>query len=534
MRARSALAILSAVLMLGATHALAAEGMGSHSLQASHGLQVEQLAAADGAQDPQQKDATKKRSSKGSSKKRASKRHSSKRKHSSKKSSSKKGKKQKHKSNKSSKQNSSGGSSKKGHIFGDWGGLRPWLSNHGITLDLSYLSEFAWDVSGGRARGGTYAGQEELKAKFDWDKIANLNGASTHVDFVSRQGRNLSSDYVGDVLVQSQEIYGAPFIENKWIHLVYLYQEQKLFGGKVTLKAGRLPVMSDFGTLPTGCDFMSLTICANRGMDINLGWTVFPMATWGGMAEFKISNPLSFKIGAYEVNPDLSGPYGFHWSTDDAKGVNIPMELDWKQSIGPQQLPGIYKIGGSIDTSQYDDWYTATNGMPIPLTSAPPKTSQRGSFYILAQQMIWKHDYGSGSNSNSDSDPSLQPGVTLLGGFDYNTTDVSVFKYFAFLGVLDKAPFPSRPDDRAGFQVAYGRVSPELTDVQQLQTSLGLPLSNGAPGVETSEWVLEANYDIKLYRGLHVMPDLQYIIRPSGAETYPNALVAGFQIKADF
>ena len=54
------------------------------------------------------------------------------------------------------------GTGQQSYVFGDWGGLRSWLSNHGIDLGLSYLSEPAWDVAGGMARGGTYAGQENL------------------------------------------------------------------------------------------------------------------------------------------------------------------------------------------------------------------------------------------------------------------------------------------------------------------------------------------------------------------------------------
>src|SRR5580704_7490023 len=49
------------------------------------------------------------------------------------------------------------------YIFGDWGGMRTWLTSHGIDLGVSYLSESAWDVAGGMARGGAYAGQENLK-----------------------------------------------------------------------------------------------------------------------------------------------------------------------------------------------------------------------------------------------------------------------------------------------------------------------------------------------------------------------------------
>jgi carbohydrate-selective porin OprB len=73
-----------------------------------------------------------------------------------------------------------------------------------------------------------------------------------------------------------------------------------------------------------------------------------------------------------------------------------------------------------------------------------------------------------------------------------------------------------------------------LTKVQQLQTQLSLPLSNAAPGVETYEIILEANYHINLYPGLYLMPDLHYIIRPSAASTYPNAWVIGFRASALF
>jgi porin len=408
------------------------------------------------------------------------------------------------------------------YIFGDWGGLRSWLRNHGIDLGLSYLSESAWDVAGGRTRGGTYAGQENLRLTLDWEKIANLNGFSTHVDFVSKQGRNVSSEFVGDVLFQAQEIFGTPAVERAYVHLAYFYVEQQLFNGNVDLKVGRLSVLNDFGLLPDACDFISLAICGTRALIANLGWTVFPTANWGGMAEFKVSGPVSFKIGGYEVNPKLGGEYGFRWGLDGAIGVVIPAEIDWNVRLGPQQLFGIYKIGGSYDTSSYSEWYTAVNGLPLPLTTAPPRQTQRGTFYVLAQQKVWQ------PNSHSDQ------GLIVLAGYVYNTPEVSLFEHFAFVGLLYRGLLPWRPDDRAGFEIVYARVSPFLTQVQQLQALLGLPLSNAAPSVEINEIILEADYGIKLYEGLYLMPDLQYIIRPSATGTYPNAWVAGFRVTALF
>lgn len=184
------------------------------------------------------------------------------------------------------------GTGQQSYVFGDWGGLRSWLSNQGIDLGLSYLSEPAWDVAGGMARGGTYAGQENLSLNLNWEKIANINGSSTHIDFVSRLGSsNVSSKYVGDVLFQAQEIYGSPSVVQAVTHLAYLYGEQQLFNGNVDLKAGRIPVRNDFGTLPGTCfDFMSLSICANPSSTSNLSWTVSAASSRADRSKFTSSD----------------------------------------------------------------------------------------------------------------------------------------------------------------------------------------------------------------------------------------------------
>jgi hypothetical protein len=83
----------------------------------------------------------------------------------------------------------------------------------------------------------------------------------------------------------------------------------------------------------------------------------------------------------------VGGVYGFDWGLAGASGVLIPAALDWSIRLGQQQLPGIYKIGGSYDTSSYPEWYTAANGLPLPLTTAPPQQNQRGSFYAIGPSL---------------------------------------------------------------------------------------------------------------------------------------------------
>jgi porin len=44
-------------------------------------------------------------------------------------------------------------------LFGDWGGLRTYLYDHGVNLEVSYVNEFAANTQGGDSRDAAYADQ---------------------------------------------------------------------------------------------------------------------------------------------------------------------------------------------------------------------------------------------------------------------------------------------------------------------------------------------------------------------------------------
>ena len=408
-----------------------------------------------------------------------------------------------------------------GHLFGDWGGSRKTLHNLGINIGLSYLAQLAGNPTGGMRQGVSYVGQVEAKFGFDFGKLAGLHGLSLHVNLINRQGNDLGPEWTGDHLLLSQQVVPAA-AGDVLVHLSYAYLEQKLWGNALVLKAGRMAMVDDFGNLPDGCDFMALAICAMRPLNINTDWTAFPHATWGGNVTVNTIHDISLKIGAYEVNPRHGMPSGFYWSLNGAKGVNIPFELDWQPKLGAAGLPGLYKIGGYVDTATFDNWYSAVNGMPLPLTSLPARQTNRTGFYILAQQMLWQHG------------PKPGDGLTMLAGYVHNSPDNAVFQHFAFIGLLDRGPFPGRPDDRAGLSFVHLRVSPDLTSVQELQSALGQPLSNQASGIQTTEMLLEANYNFVPRPGIGIMPDLQWVMRPDATSRYPNALVLGLQVWVKF
>lgn len=404
------------------------------------------------------------------------------------------------------------------HLFGDWGGLRTHLGDVGIDLEVDYTTETAWNVSGGRRQGADFAQQIGLTANLDWEKLAGVPGFSTHTVFINRAGRNASADYIGDPVIQAQEIYGAGF--SMGAKLVYFYAEEKLWKGRVDLAAGRLAVGADFAASPLYCNFMTLTICGHpRALTSNQGFTDWPTASWGGRVRARPTADTQIIAGVYESEPFPAGGHsGWDWTTRHATGEIFPVEVGWDPTFGANKLPGHYKLGVAYDNSNFPDYFYDAERQPLVISGAAARRDHgRTSVWVTADQMVVRHGAGP------------QDGVILLAAYAHNSPDVSLFEQFAWLGLLDRGFWPARPHDRIGIGFTYYRLSPSLTAREALQERLDLPFTDGEYGVQSDASVLEANYDIAVYRGVDIQPEIEYFIRPGGQRVVPNALVLGLK-----
>jgi porin len=404
------------------------------------------------------------------------------------------------------------------HLFGDWRGLRPKLGDHGIDLQLDYTTETAWNVSGGRRHGADYAHQIGLAVDVDWEKLAGLSGLSTHTVFVNRAGRNASADYIGDPVIQAQEIYGAGF--DMGVKLVSFYAEQSLWGGRVDLAAGRLAVGSDFAASPLYCDFMTLTICGHpRALTSNQGFTDWPTASWGGRIRFRPTADTYVMAGVYESKPfPPGGRTGWDWSTHGQTGQTFPVEVAWEPVFEGGRLPGHYKLGLAYDNSEFPDHYVDAAGQPFLTSGAAPRLHNgRTSQWATADQMFVRN--GPGQND----------GLVALAAYAHNSPDTSLFEHFVWVGVLDRGFWRARPNDQFGLAVTYYKLSHSLTRREELQQTLGLPFTDGEYGVQSDALVLEANYNIAVYRGIQVQPEIEYFVRPGGQHAVSNSLVLGLK-----
>jgi porin len=406
------------------------------------------------------------------------------------------------------------------YLFGDWGGLRTELHNIGIDVALDWVSEVAGNVSGGVKQGTTYAGQVAVQADIDWEKLAGIKGFSTHIGLVNREGASDSALF-GDRLLAVQEVYGGG--GNVGVHMVYTYAEQSLLNGRVDIKLGLMPVLNDFNASPLYCNFMSGTVCGNPkqldGGDV--GMSIYPDGVWGGRIRVRPTAQTYIQVGLYQVNQGLYGPNyrsGFDLDGSLNSGVEVPIEVAYEPLIGPQAMPGHYKLGFAYDSSTNTEYFDSAGA----LLSGIRGTGNKTNYWVATDQMIYRNG------------PGASDGIILLAGYVHSDPTLSPYADQVYVGALDRDFWPSRPQDTIGILFNYQHVSGQLATEQMLDQEYGLPIANGATGVQTDEEILEVNYDIHLFRGVSLEPDFQYVFRPNAQSNIRNAAVFGFKSHISF
>ena len=410
-------------------------------------------------------------------------------------------------------------------LFGDWGGLQPTLQSRGINVQFNALTEFGANVTGGTHSASSFASQIGFSTDVNWERLAGITGLSTHTIIVNRSGSNVSRSF-GDNLLPVQEIYGAG--GNVAFHLVSAYAQKTIDGGRLDFTFGRMNVENDFASSPLYCGFMNNALCGDPkalpGGDI--GHSAYPDATWAVRGLVRPTPDTYLESGLYEVNQGLYGNKffrtGFRFNVSQDTGVYMPVEAAWLPRLGPDEMPGHYKLGFGYNTSStYKDFANdlAAAGVPGFVTR-----TRTGNFqaWALADQMLVRH--GPGDDN----------GLIALAGFIHNDPNNTQYAHQYFAALLDHGIWDARPQDCLGILFTYVGVSDRLAAVQGIQRSLGLPLSNNATGVQSHEMLLEVNYDIHVFRGVHFQPDFQYIFRPNAQANIRDAAVFGFRARVEF
>ena len=410
-------------------------------------------------------------------------------------------------------------------LFGDWDGPQSSLGSLGINIQLGALTEFAGNVSGGTKQGATFTSQIGFNADINWERLVGITGLSTHVIMVNRSGSNDSALF-GDHLLPVQEVYGSG--GDVAVHLVSAYAQETLFDHRLDIALGRMNVENDFASSPLYCNFMNNDLCGDPkalpGGDI--GHSAYPDAAWAARVRLRPTPDTYIEAGVYEVNrgtySDANFRSGFKFDASQDSGVYIPVEVAWEPKLGPGQLPGHYKLGFGYDSSSgYKDFSNVLAAASVP-DYTPKSRTGNTQIWALADQMLVRQG------------PDDDEGIIALAGFIGNDPNHTAYAQQYFTGVLDRGFWPARPHDAINLLFTYVAISGRLGNVQGIEQALALPFSNNATGIQSHEMILETNYDIHVFRGVHLQPDFQYVFRPNAQANIRDAAVFCFRGKVDF
>ena len=208
---------------------------------------------------------------------------------------------------------------------------------------------------------------------------------------------------------------------------------------------------------------------------------------------------------------------GFEFDVPQEEGVYVPIQVGYEPRFGRGSVAGPLRRRLRLRFLEIHGFLQRC--LPGASTSTHNGNTQ---FWLLTDQMLVR-------NGKGDED-----GIIALAGFINNDPENSTYAQQYFAGLLDRDFWQARPQDTIGLLFSYFAMSGQLGKVQAEEQEFGLPFSNGATGIQTHEMILEANYNIHVYRGLDFRPEFQYVFRPNAQSNIRNAAVFGFKAHVEF
>lgn len=415
------------------------------------------------------------------------------------------------------------GINRSGYLLGDMWGLRPFLSQYGMSLALQETSEVLGNVTDGQRRGFEYDGLTQMALQMDTQRAFGWHGGTFNTSALQIHGRNLSAD---NLLTQQTasgiEADRATRLWELW------YQQKFLDEDRMDVKIGQQSLDQEF------------MVSQNAAVFVNtmFGWPMLPSADMpGGGPAYPLSAPgIRVRGRPTDAVTVLAGvfngrPMDHRWAADsqrdNASGTSFPLnggplaiaEVQYAYpSLGtvlyadqPEPLPRVYKLGVWYDAEKFQDLRFDNAGLSL----ANPASSgtaaiHRGDWavYAVADQMIWQQP--------TELDRTLNVFVRAMGTplADRNLVDFSLNA-----GLNFHEPFLHRDDDIFGIGMGYAHVSGRASALDR-DTAF---YTGGFTPVRSGETYVEVTYQYQAAPWWQLQPDVQYVFNPGAGVVNPKS-----------
>jgi porin len=379
------------------------------------------------------------------------------------------------------------------HATGDWAGVRPWLDDHGLTLDISYTADFFYNLGGGlnTSDADQYRGLLGIGLTVDTEKLGLWENGTFFVNMLENHGRDITERHVGDL--QALNNADAP----NHTRLYEFWYEHALFDGALRVKLGKMDANVDFAAPDYGGEF----IHSSAGFSPTIQFPTWPDPALGIAVFVEPVEWLYLQAGLYDAE-GTGTRGGFDTAFHSPDDVVVMWEMGVRPTLrlfGQADLPGTYRVGGFYHTGEWDEYFNDLGGRLAPQAHR----GNSGVYVVLDQLLLREHP----------DDDEKEQGLGAFFQFawapsDYNEITQHYGAGFQYVGLI-----PERDDDVFGVAAHHVSLSGKVQSLEKRH----------------SETAIEAFYKYQLTEFVSIKPDVQYIVNPGGNGR--DAVVAGVRVE---
>lgn len=418
-------------------------------------------------------------------------------------------------------------------LFGDWGGLRPYLEDRGLTYEFVYTSEVFRNTSGGIMTGDDYRADLSLTLELNTEDAGWWRDGEFFVHLQAQHGDGISEDYVGDFQVLSN-IDADDYAQVSEVWYRHYFLDRKLW-----LKFGKQEANSDFAFVDYGLEFLN----SSPGFSPTIPLVTYPDQDWGLVLGIEPVDWFSMNIGVYQGSPD--GGRAITNTLENLRGPMVMIEPAFHYSL--KGRPGHLRLGAWWNGDNFDRLMRelpetpsfALNGLGLfrdaqtegvlatfigeftgflgeyvaaevsrYLFGEPrgPREHRSYGFYATWDQEVW---------SENPEDKEDDQGVGVFGQYGWSDDRTIEAEQYVGAGLQWTGPIRHRNDDILGLG-AFHVIFSEKLDVP-----------------ERTETAIELFYRAQITPWFSLKPDLQYIAGPGGSNN-PDAWVFGIRSEIVF
>ncbi len=351
-----------------------------------------------------------------------------------------------------------------------------------IPVDFSAtdFTDILGNVQGGLKHGALVMNKADVTASLQGDQYG-LKGLTAFVDAQITDGADITGNLVGNALpVSSIEGPASIRLANAWI-------SQDLDGSG--LKAGVVDLNTEFDVQSTAALFLNSAF--GIGPDFSQsgrnGPSIFPRTGLGLIGWWLPGDHWQVKAGLFEGTPgDPNHPGRTTFANTGDDGVLGVLEARYHLTADFVLGAGAWRYSSSFDA----------------IDPARGKVSGNAGYYAIADGLLYAAPEG---------DKAGLSGWLRVGFADDR---INAFDAVVSGGLVYTAPF-GREADQAGISFVTAHYGAPARRVGSLNAA---------------ESDIEATYSFNVDSHITVLPDVQYVISPSGDPTLADALVVGSRV----